>query len=266
MSRSMRPSMRPQGPRHKGTGLLPIVQALKSHPAARARVPPELCHYLDTPILASGWYPEDDYHALLQLLAGLVPPEMTGGEEAWAFFGKVAAQRDIAGNQDSVDADSRTPVAGVYKDFADTGKDGVVGLFLRARKLWSLYHDTGQYSLTRSHDDPHSVIIRLTEFRFPARGIVELQMAYVLEFARLVGHPLEGRIRRASSADGGLYEWEYRCAPTDENAASLARLPVDDSANARVRGSGEYRPPPESLAEPDQGEVLPRGCALGNSP
>jgi hypothetical protein len=207
--------------------MIGVVQALKSHRRARARIPAELLHYLDEPILASGWYPEDDYHVLLQLLADLTPAAAVGGD-VWKFFGKVGAQRDIAGDQRAVHERSRTSAAGLYKRFAERGSEGIGGIFLRATKLWALYHDTGTFTALRSRDDPSVVVLRLTGFRFPSRGVVELQQGYMVEYIRLLGHTVEGRIRRASGADGGLYEWEYRCARTPENLESLALLPQEE--------------------------------------
>src|SRR2546428_2763305 len=103
-------------PQHKGTGLIPLVAGLKVHPDIRETLPPQLHRYLDEALLPSGWYPEQDYVALLEVLVAKMNPATVGGN-VWAFLGRAAAQRDLAGDQDSTPPPSRTMSSGLYRQF-----------------------------------------------------------------------------------------------------------------------------------------------------
>lgn len=213
-------------PRHKGTGLLPVVHGLKILPGGRDVVPEHLQHYLSDRLLPSAWYPERDYDELIQALAGLIPPESVGGD-VWAYFGRAAAQRDLAGQQDTVSEGARIEAAGAYKRLMQGVSGGVAGLALRTMKLWGLYHDTGRITVQRSRGDDATMILRIVDFPFAVRGMIDLQMAYILEFGRLVKVPLHGKLTRATTDGDPFCEWEYRAERTPENVASLAQFPID---------------------------------------
>ena len=101
------------------------------------------------------------------------------------------------------------------------------GFFSRSAKGSQVYHDTGTMTVERSKVDDCTVIARLTGFQFPIRGLVDLQSAYLVEFARLMGIKITVRLRR-STAEGDPYcEWEYRVERSPAAVASLARLPLD---------------------------------------
>jgi hypothetical protein len=215
-------------PQHKGTGLLPVVHGLRMLPGGRDMVPEHLRHYLERPVLPSAWYPERDYEILIQVLANLIPPARVGGD-VWAYFGKTAAQRDLAGQQDAVAPPARLAQVGAYKRLAQGVGGAVAGLAARTMKLWHLYHDTGVLTVARKPDDPATTMVaRLRDFRFPVRGLESLQLAYITEFGRLVGVGLEGCVVR-SIFDGDPHcEWEFRVEPTPVNIASLATLALDE--------------------------------------
>lgn len=213
-------------PRHKGTGVLPVVHGLKMLPGGRDLVPEHLRHYLEVPVLPSGWYPEQDYELLIQALASLIPPESVGGD-VWTYFGRAAAQRDLVGLEDIVAEAARIHSVGAYRKLAQGVRGGVANLALRTMKLWSLYHDTGRLTVERSRDDDAVMILRVLAFDFPVRGLIDMQMAYFLEFARLAGLRLEGRLRRATTNGDPFCEWEFSVERTPDNLASLAQLPLD---------------------------------------
>jgi hypothetical protein len=212
-------------PRHKGTGLLPIVKALAHHPAGPAAVPAELKHYLDDYVVSSGWYPEHDYHVLLHILAELVMKERRV-PDVWEYFGKVAAQRDLSGVQSLIPARSRLHVAGIYRNFVSREATGIYSLFARLSKLWSLYHDTGKMDIGRGATDAACVHVRVADFVFASRGVEDIQMAYCHEYARLTGNLLIGTLVSSSANGEPITEWRYTCERSPEILEAIAQLPL----------------------------------------
>lgn len=208
-------------PQHKGTGLIPLVAGLKVHPDIRRILPEHLHRYLDEPVLPSGWYPEQDYVALLEVMAGKMDPATVGGN-VWAFIGRAAAQRDLAGDQGSIPPPSRVPSSGLYRQFVKTESTTLPQFFLRAKKLWQLYHDTGTLELCR-RPGTDIVVLRLSGYEFAFRGFVESQTAYFLEFARLSGLKMEGRA--VPNAEGDCTDWEFTLESSPEVAQWIATLP-----------------------------------------
>jgi hypothetical protein len=215
------PYMPKAEPKHKGIGLLAVVKAIKVNPRARAQVPAHIEHYLQEPILVTGWYPERDYHALITLLASTIDPKQVGGD-VWAYFGSTAAQRDVGGDQQAVPERSRLDTAGVYRNFRDVAESDVPGLFLRMTKIWTLYHDSGKMEYMRHREKPEVVVVRLSEFSFPVHGLAGLQAAYMIEYGRLSGFTLRG-MRTAPTANG--CEWHYELVGDAELLRSMDRLP-----------------------------------------
>jgi hypothetical protein len=207
-------------PQHKGTGLIPLVAGLKVHPDIREKLPPRLRRYLDEPLLPSGWYPEEDYVGLLEVLASKMDPATVGGN-VWSFLGRAAAMRDLAGDQDSTPPPSRTPSSGLYRQFVKMEPTNPPEFFLRARKLWQLYHDTGTLDLHR-RTGTDVVVLRLSGYDFAFRGLVESQTAYFLEFARLSGLKMEGR--SVPGAKGAFTDWEFTLEPSAEVADWIQTL------------------------------------------
>jgi len=211
----------PEGnPQHKGTGLIPLVAALKVHPSVREKLAPELHRYLDEPLLASVWYPERDYLVLLEVLAGTMDPVTVGGN-VWTFLGRGAAQRDLAGDQGSIPPPSRTASSGLYRQFVKAEPASAPAFFLRATKLWQLYHDTGTVDVLRSAGS-EVVVLRLTGYQFAFRGLVEMQTAYWLEFAQLSGLKMEGRVVSTGRSD--YTDWEFPLPPESGVAEWIATL------------------------------------------
>jgi hypothetical protein len=195
-------------------------------PGGRDLVPEHLRHYLEGQVTPSAWYPERDYEVLIQALASLIPPDSVGGD-VWAYFGRTAAQRDLVGSEDRVAEAARINDVGAYRKLAQGVRGGVANLALRAMKLWSLYHDTGTLTVERSRDDDQAMVLRILSFDFPVRGLIDMQTAYFLEFARLGGVRLDGRLRRATTDGDPFCEWEFSVERTPDNLASLAQLPLD---------------------------------------
>jgi hypothetical protein len=194
-----------ENPQHKGTGLIPLVAGLKALPGVRDELPPHLHRYLDEPVLPSGWYPERDYVELLETFAARTDAATTGGN-VWAFIGRAAAQWDLAGDRESVAPPSRTGSSGLYRQFVKADPTDAPSFFLRAKKLWQLYRDTGALEVFRRGEGP-VVVLRLSGYQFPFRGLVEVQTAYFLEFARLSGLKMDGRAVPPSKNDAT--DWEF---------------------------------------------------------
>jgi hypothetical protein len=192
-------------PKHKGVGVLPVVMGIKANPNARARVPTHLASYMSDPIVATGWYPERDYHTLITLLASTIDPKQVGGD-VWAFFGRTAAQRDIGGAQEEVPERSRLPRAGLYRTYRDVAEHDLTGLFSRMSRVWGLYHDSGKMVFMRHPDKADGVVLRLLDFAFPVQGLADLQTAYLLEYALLSGFSMSGG--HVASWESGT-EWRF---------------------------------------------------------
>lgn len=210
-------------PHHKGTGVLPVVTALKAHPRGPQSLPAALRHYLQDPMVATEWYPESDLRGLLECLAGVL--EQDGMRDVWDYFGRTAAQRDLKGSQSAIPAERRVKKAGLYRPFA--GDEVTIGtLFLRTSKLWRLYHDAGTLLAGRSVSDECGVIVRLTDFDVPTPGLARMHLAYNCEYARILGINVTGHVARARYEGDQFTEWNYRCERTPSNLASLALLPL----------------------------------------
>lgn len=212
------------GPKHKGVGVLAIVEGLKATPAAQRHLPEALKHYLSEPILPSGWYPERDYNVLIEALA--LGTGRRGGD-VWRTFGRLAAQRDIAGEQQEIPERQRVKTAGVYRSFRDKDSHDLAGMFQCLERLWRLYHDSGRLNVVRATDDRSSVLVRIVGFHFPLRGLLDVQTGYIAEYARLVGFRVDVRLTRSANAGDPFYEWRCSVEPTAQYVAALAALPCD---------------------------------------
>lgn len=79
----------------KGTVLIKMVKTLRKHrERALVIVPPELHKYLDQKILASSWYPIEDYVALFRAVGELIPDP---GMDVFEYLGRISAQMDFEG-------------------------------------------------------------------------------------------------------------------------------------------------------------------------
>jgi hypothetical protein len=213
-------------PKHKGVGLLAVVEGLKANPRAQQHVPESLRHYLSDPILPSGWYPEADYNVLIEALA-LGVERRVPGRDVWVSFGRLAAQRDIAGEQGEMPLRSRVKNPGVYRNFRDNQPSDIAEVFQRIGRLWRLYHDTGHFTVKRAENDPCTVVLRLLNFHFPVRGLIDLQTGYLVEYARLLGLRLESRVSRAVTSGDLFCEWRCSVERSPQHTAALSSLPAE---------------------------------------
>jgi hypothetical protein len=202
--------------------VLPVVAALKAHPDRENLVPKRLWKYFDDHLLVSGWYPEDDYFALLEALVKTIDPKTTGGD-VWRYFARFSVKRDLAGARTT----GSTPAEpkGVYRNFASPASDDPEQFFRRATKLWSQYHDSGKMEVRGGRLKESIVVLQLVGFRVPIEGFVRLQGYYLEEFGRLTGVGLESRVTRSTARGDPLCEWECTLARTPATQAYVASLP-----------------------------------------
>jgi hypothetical protein len=212
-------------PRQKGTSVLPIVAQLKVHPDRRSLVPEHLWRYFDDHLLVSGWYPEEDYFALLQALVKTIDPKAVGGD-VWRYFARYSVQQDIAGGGDASGRQPTETKGGVYRNFAVAVSGDPEQLFRRATRLWSQYHDTGTMKVCGGHVKTNSVIVQLVGFHIPIEGFVRLQGYFLEEFGRLIDVELESKVTRSTARGNAFCEWEYSLARTPASEAYVASLPA----------------------------------------
>jgi hypothetical protein len=209
-------------PCQKGTSVLPVIVALRAHPDRERIVPERLWKYFDTHLVVSGWYPEEDYFTLIEVLAKTVDPKTSGGD-VWRYFAKFSVEQDLAGRDAGPGASSKAK--GVYRNFASSVSGHPDQLFARAVKLWRQYHDTGTMRICGGRAKTNSVVVQLLGFHIPLEGFVRLQGYYLEEFGRLVGVELESEVTRSTARGDPLCEWEYTLARTVASEAYVASLP-----------------------------------------
>lgn len=111
-------------PRIKGVAMQGAIDALLAEEAAaRAAMPEELRSYLDEPILASSWYPEEDHFALMEAIAEVFSKP---GKDVWFWMGRSTASRDLNN---------------LYKAMVQEGQP--ITTLKRFPKLWKLYRTAG---------------------------------------------------------------------------------------------------------------------------
>lgn len=128
----------------KGTMLIGVVKSIKALPgssAIQSGLPERLQAYFKTRILPSRWYPEQDYVALLDVLASLMQknrqsiPDWPGDMGAWERIGLGSAQEFSNG-----------PYRALF------GRDSVLSSLQHFCSLWKLRHDTGELEVEPGAD------------------------------------------------------------------------------------------------------------------
>jgi hypothetical protein len=204
--------------------VLPVVQALKALPDGRKLVPSHLWKYFDEPVLISGWYPERDYWVLIEALVKSIDPATVGGD-AWRFFARFSAQRDIGGQDVQAPSGDSGGGKGVYRTFASADAKDLPGFFSRSMRLWTQYHDTGRLEVVAGRPNTNGVIMRLIGFVIPIDGFVRLQGHYLEEYGKLIGIDLQSTVTRSTARGDSFCEWEHRLARTPASIAYVASLP-----------------------------------------
>ncbi len=127
--------MLPGVPRIKGVSLIEVVKVLRANrEAAESLVDPALHPYLHDRLLASEWYPEDEYLVLLEAAGRILKPLLT--MDVWEFMGEQGAHKDFTGLYASV-----------------VRKNDPWGTLRHAGKIWSMYRDTGRLLVERRDEE-----------------------------------------------------------------------------------------------------------------
>jgi hypothetical protein len=193
----------------KGVILEAVVAGLrpKLH-RVRSQIGPHLMRYLDEPILASAWYPFDDYHALLNILASLVDPKVVPGDP-YVFFGRAAAQRDIGGSQDRIPEKQRAASAGVYRNAVMAGQ-GVAGQIRRVLAVRKQYFSSSTFVAKRTGE--RTFRAQLVDFPVVSSSVCAVITGFLDEALSMLGL---GRVSLLTCKAGGGSEcaWELRLNP-----------------------------------------------------
>lgn len=190
----------------KGVILEPLVAGLRpNRERLGSRLTPRLRRYLDEPILASSWYPFEDYAALADLLASTVDRTFVPGDP-YEFFGRVLAQRDIGGSQERVPEKQRAATSGVYRNTVLAGQ-GVAGQIRRVLGIRRHYFTASSYDARRSGE--RSLRIRSTDFPVVSATNCASVTGFLDEACSMLGL---GRVRKAACTAAGASEcaWELQ--------------------------------------------------------
>jgi hypothetical protein len=168
----------------KGTVMVGLVKALRREKArARELIPPELAHYLDERIVLAGWYPLEDFIALLRTCEKVSPSARARGCEE---RGRLAA---------------REHMAGAYNRLSQT-------THRRATfSLLSSMFDSGQMTVVERR--PGGATLEFSDFALPAREVCEIFTGYNAERMKLLGFD-EVRVRHSQCRVDGAptCRWE----------------------------------------------------------
>lgn len=155
----------------KGSIMLHTVKALRRHRAlVDETIPPHLQQYLETPILHSSWYSEQDHLELFRLLGRLA--EKMGGDEPggnlWERYGQITARRDLTD---------------IYDVLVTPGNP--TRTLEKLGALWALYHDTGRFEVKMLARDRAE--LNLYGYEIVAPEVCINTGGYITEMLRVAG-------------------------------------------------------------------------------
>jgi uncharacterized protein (TIGR02265 family) len=156
--------------RIKGTAMLNAVKFLRANFKQQARqlLPPELHHYLDTRILPSSWYSEEENLAIIRVLARLLQNVQGVGDDVYAFMGRFVAQADFTS---------------FYSNLVRAGD--VEETLKRAQVAWRMYHDTGSFQV--SVQGPGRARVELSDYGAPSAEMCSLLKGFHEQMIAMAG-------------------------------------------------------------------------------
>ena len=157
--------------RIKGTAMLNAVKFLRANFKDKARqvLPPELHKYLDTRVLPSSWYPEEENLALIRALARLLKENVPGvGDDVYALMGRTVAQADLSSFYASLIRPG---------DPEETLK--------RAQVTWRMYHDTGTFQV--GIHGPGRARVELSDYGLPSSEMCSLLKGFHEQMVAMAG-------------------------------------------------------------------------------
>lgn len=130
----------------KGSIMTEVVKYLRSRgPEAREAVPEHLRQYLDRRILATSWYPEEDYLEMARVIADLIPAKYkVGGLTGFELCGRATAGKHVEGS---------------YRPLIGSNPARTLRNF---PGLWKLRHDTGRIDVELTGET--SALVELHDF------------------------------------------------------------------------------------------------------
>ena len=167
----------------KGVIIEAVVAGLRpNRDRVRSRITPQLQRYFDEPILASSWYPFEDYAALTDLLASTVDRTFVPGDP-YEFFGRALAPADVTLGQ------------------------GVAGQIRRVLGIRKHYFTASSYEAKRTDD--RTLRIRGVEFPVVSSSNCVSVTGFLDEAFSMLGL---GHVRKLACTAAGAAEcvWELR--------------------------------------------------------
>ncbi len=176
--------------RIKGTGMLGVVKTLRlNKDLARKRLPMHLHYYLEERIIASGWYPADDFLMILKTVSKMVP---MSDDEFYEMVGRTSASDDLNG---------------VYHEFRRDGDP--LGMLKAGILAWQSYHDTGRILVIPESDT--SATVDLVGHEIVCEGMCAINTAWIDEELRLAGaRNVEVTHTRCCCRGDQLCRWETK--------------------------------------------------------
>ena len=160
----------------KGTTISALVKFLRSQrEAARARLSPDLHHYLEEQIQPALWYPEPDLLALIRVMLELLPASR---EEALAQMGRASAREHLEGVYGHLRVGGPDGSGGL-------GESDLMALARRSYALWATMHDTGR--LTAQVEAKGRATFEIRDYALPSPEMCTILSAYFCETLRMAG-------------------------------------------------------------------------------
>lgn len=176
--------------RIKGTGMLGVVKTLRHNKGlARKLLPVHLHYYLEERIIASGWYPVDDFLTILKTVSKIVP---MSNDEFYELVGRTSAIEDLNG---------------VYHEFRCDGDP--LGMLKAGILAWRSYHDTGRILVTLESET--SARVDLVGYETVSEEMCAINTAWIDEELRLAGaRDVEVTHTRCCCRGDPLCRWETK--------------------------------------------------------
>jgi hypothetical protein len=183
----------------KGTILSKVVRSLrKRRNEATPLVPPHLRHYLDERILSTTWHEEEDYFALMQVLAKLlVPPP---GLDVWEYMGRDSAERDLGD---------------VYKLMVRPGDP--LATVSNLNTYWRMRHDTGRVNVTSQ--GPREAVVDISGYVLAGNDICRSLQGTIWQLLHTAGAK-EIRIHKEQCRASGAEVCRWRARWAESSPAS----------------------------------------------
>ena len=176
--------------RIKGTAVLPIVKTLRvNRTGALAILPLTLRMYLEDRIIVFGWYPEEDFLALVRAASELVPMEKS---DFYDFVGRTSA---------------RTDLTGIYANLLRSGDP--LAMLRAGIQAYRSYHDTGRILVTPEGED--RALVDLVDYELGSEEMCAINTAWIDEECRMAGARETETIHTRCTRRGDSFcRWEVK--------------------------------------------------------